>query len=142
MSKALGGVITQNAVKEIGWGEAHVSNNAIAKQWFGEIESFNSFHWHGETFSLPAGATHVLASAHCQNQAFAVGKHLALQTHIEMTPDLVKNWCDIGQDELQASVNSAGVQTAEMMQENLALHCFFLNKAARLVYANWLKGLA
>lgn len=141
MSKALGGVITQNPVKEIGWGEVKVTDNAIAKQWFGDIEIFNAFHWHGETFSLPAGTTHVLASKHCQNQAFALGKHLAFQTHVEVTAEMVKMWCDLGQDELQSSASSAGVQQAEAMQETLPLQCFFLNKVASQVYAQWVKGL-
>ena len=141
MSKALGGVITQNTVKEIGWGEVKISENADAKQWFGEIEIFNAFHWHGETFSLPQGATHVLASKHCQNQAFSIGKHLAFQTHVEVTADMVKMWCDLGQDELQASASSPGVQQANVMQETLPVHCFFLNKVASQVYGQWIKGL-
>ena len=100
ISKALGAIVTKNALKEIGWGQVTVSNNAIAKQWFTDIETFNSFHWHGEKFSLPQGATHLLASAHCQNQAYAIGKHLALQCHVEMTADMVQNWCDEGEQEL------------------------------------------
>lgn len=141
MSKALGGEITQNAVKEIGWGEVKVSNNTVAKQWFDEIEVFKAFHWHGETFSLPAGATHVLSSAHCQNQAFVMGKHLAFQAHVEMTADMVKTWCEVGHDELQASASSPAVQQADVMQEVLPVHCFFLNKVANQVYGQWVKGL-
>ncbi len=78
ISKALGGAITKNGIKEIGWGEVSVSQHKIALNWFGNIEFFNSFHWHGETFSLPQGSTHLLASPYCQNQAWALGKHLAL----------------------------------------------------------------
>ena len=141
MSKALGGVITQNAVKEIGWGEVMVSKNETAKNWFGSIEAFNAFHWHGETFSLPQGATHVLASPYCQNQAWSIGKHLALQTHIEMTVEMVQKWCEEGADELQESASSIAVQQAEAMQQELPLHCFFLNKVAKQVYSHWIQGL-
>ena len=141
MSKALGGVITKNAVKEIGWGEVMVSKNETAKNWFGSIETFNAFHWHGETFSLPQGATHVLASPYCQNQAWSIGKHLALQTHIEMTVEMVQKWCEEGADELQESASSIAVQQAEAMQQELPLHCFFLNKVAKQVYSQWIKGL-
>jgi hypothetical protein len=35
------------------------------------IAPFEAFHWHGETFSIPPGATRILGSAHCANQAFA-----------------------------------------------------------------------
>ena len=142
ISKALGAVVTQNPVKEIGWGEVTVSVNETADSWFGDMESFNGFHWHGETFSLPEGATHLLASKHCQNQAYAIGKHLAFQCHIEMTPEMVEAWCDVGADEIRQSSASPAVQSAEVIMENLPLHCFFLNKVANVVYAQWIKGLA
>ena len=141
ISKALGGVITQNEVKEIGWGEVFVTQNEQAKHWFGELNGFNSFHWHGETFSLSAGATHLLSSAYCQNQAYSIGKHLALQCHIEMTADMVKAWCGAGGEELEDSAPSPAVQQAIKMQENLALHIFFLNKVATQIYSQWIKGL-
>ena len=146
ISKALGGLVTQSAVKEIGWGEVTVSRDETAQHWFGEIESFNSFHWHGETFSLPPNAVHILASPYCQNQAYAIGKHLAFQTHIEVTAEMVQSWCDIGEDELAEAAASSldlykGVQQANVMQENLPLHCFFLNKVAKQVYGQWIKGL-
>jgi GMP synthase-like glutamine amidotransferase len=141
ISKAFGGLVSSNAIKEIGWGEVAVSRNETAKHWFGEIESFNSFHWHGETFSLPEGATHLLASAHCQNQAYSIGRHLAFQSHIEVTTDMVKSWCEIGGSELAESMASPAVQQAEDIQLNLPLHCFFLNKVAKQVYGQWIKGL-
>lgn len=141
ISKALGAVVTKNAVKEIGWGEVTVSKNATATQWFGEIEAFNSFHWHGETFSLPPGATHLLASSYCQNQAYAIGKHLTLQCHIEMTVEMVRKWCDEGEEELAEAQSSPAVQQANVMQQNLPLHCYFLNKVADQTYTQWIKGL-
>ncbi len=141
MGRAMGGIIIKNPIKEIGWGEAQVSDNADAKHWFGEIESFNSFHWHGETFSLPQGATHLLSSTYCQNQAYAIGKHLAFQCHIEMTADMVQSWCEAGADELAQSIASPAVQQSDEMQQDLPLRCFFLNKVARQVYMQWIKGL-
>ena len=148
MSKALGATVSKNKspagnqVKEIGWGKVVVSQNEAAKNWFGDIQTFNAFHWHGETFALPDGAIHLLASAHCQNQAWSIGKHLAFQTHIEMTTEMVQKWCDEGADELLESVDSVAVQQAGAMQETLPVHVFFLNKVANQVYTQWIKGLA
>ena len=141
MSKALGASVTKNSVKEIGWGEVTVSQNSAAKNWFGSIETFNAFHWHGETFSLPEGATHLLASPYCQNQAWAIGQHLAFQTHIEMTTDMVIKWCEEGENELVESASSEAVQQADAMQQELPLHCFFLQKVAKQVYTRWIQGL-
>lgn len=141
MSKALGGVVSANPMKEIGWGVVHVTQNDEAKKWFGELETFNSFHWHGETFTLPKGATHLLASEYCQNQAWAMGQHLAFQCHVEMTADMVRVWCETGAEELYASQASPAVQPAAIMQETLDLHIFFLNKVAKQVYTQWISGL-
>jgi GMP synthase-like glutamine amidotransferase len=142
ISKALGAQVTQNPVKEIGWAEVVVSESMSANTWFGVMQSFNGFHWHGETFALPTGATHLLASQHCQNQAYAIGKHLAFQCHIEMTPDMVVSWCEIGQQEILDASTSPAVQSVQVITENLPLHCFFLNKVANRVYTQWIKGLA
>ena len=141
MSKALGAEVTKNSTKEIGWGEVTVSKNETAKNWFGNIETFNAFHWHAETFALPQGAIHLLASPYCQNQAWSMGNHLALQTHIEMTAEMVQKWCEEGEKEILESASSATVQQVGVMQQELPLHCFFLQKVAKQVYSQWIQGL-
>jgi GMP synthase-like glutamine amidotransferase len=141
MAKAAGARVCKNPLKEIGWGPVTVADNSVAKHWLADIEQFNGFHWHGETFDLPAGATPLMASEHCQHQAYAMGKHLALQCHIEMTPDMIKNWCEEGRQELLEAASSPAVQQADAMLVNLPLHCFFLQKVARQLYGQWIKGL-
>ena len=141
MRKALGATISKNPIKEIGWGEVSVTRNEVAKTWISSIETFKSFHWHGETFSLPEGATHLLSSPYCQNQAWSLGKHLAFQTHVEMTAEMVQVWCEVGAEELSESAASPAVQQADVMQQDLPLHCFFLQKVAQQVYTQWIQGL-
>lgn len=94
MSKALGGKITKNPVKEIGWSEASGEDNAISRNWLGELagQSGTIFQWHGETFSTPTGATRLLTNAYCGNQMFALGPHLGMQCHVEMTPEMIATW--------------------------------------------------
>ncbi len=141
MAKALGGIVTRNPVKEIGWGETIVSDNVQAHAWFGGIRSFEAFHWHGETFSLPQGAVHLLSSAHCINQAFVLGKHLALQCHVEMTAEMIRNWCAVGADEIAAASNSPAVQSAKTMQSQMVDKLPQLHSAARQLYQRWVAGL-
>ena len=141
MSKALGGAVTRNPVKEIGWGEATVADNGSARAWFGEVSHFNAFHWHGETFSLPPGAAHLLSSAYCANQAWAIGKHLALQCHVEMTAEMITSWCEIGADEIAASSASPAVQTAAEMQRRMTGELPCLREAAKCLYSLWIRGL-
>ena len=141
MTKALGGQVTRNPVKEIGWGKVNVADNDVAREWFGDTLTFDAFHWHGETFSLPQGATHLLSSEHCTNQAFALGKNLAMQCHVEMTPSLVQLWCDLGQGEISASASSPAVQSAGEIQAQMVSKLSKLHSATRQLYQHWVKGL-
>ena len=142
MSKALGGVVDRSPVKEIGWGEVSVVDSLVANEWLGDLSKFDAFHWHGETFSIPAGATRLLSSRYCENQAFVLGgKHLAMQCHVEMTEEMVKAWCETGAGEIASSPGPA-VQSAEVMQRNLAGRVAALNQVAERLYAEWIAGLA
>jgi GMP synthase-like glutamine amidotransferase len=141
ISKALGTAVSRNPVKEIGWGRVKVSDNDIARSWFGGIQDFEAFHWHGESFSLPQGAAHLLSSAYCANQAYAIGKHLALQCHVEMTAQMIAAWCVAGADEIAAS-NSPAVQSASEMQQQMNGKLPRLNSVADQLYGRWVKGLA
>jgi GMP synthase-like glutamine amidotransferase len=141
MSRALGGVVTRNPVKEIGWGEVDVADHAVAQHWFGGLRSFEAFHWHGETFSLPPGASLILSSPYCAQQGFALGKHLGLQCHVEMTAQMIRDWCQAGEAELIASAASPAVQAAPLMQAEMEAKLPSLHVAARRLYARWVQGL-
>ena len=140
ISKALGAKVGANPVKEIGWGEVQVTPGSRGTDLFG-VNAFESFHWHGETFDLPDGAQHLLSSKFCKNQAYQIGKAIAFQCHIEMMEDMVKVWCEGGQDELADSIDSPGVQQADAIQTNLAARAANLNKIAGNFYSCWIKTL-
>jgi GMP synthase-like glutamine amidotransferase len=142
MSKALGGEVTRARVKEIGWGEVQVSDNGVAKSWFGPVGGFESFHWHGETFTIPSGATRILGNAHCANQAFALGRHLGMQCHVEMTEAMVKSWCKGGAREIEESKASPGVQSTQKIEKNLEERIGALHKVADRLYDRWSEGLS
>ncbi len=143
MAKAMGGVVGRNPIKEIGWGEVTVLDNPAAHAWFNDMPAtFESFHWHGETFSIPQGATCILESAYCANQAFVLGKHLGMQCHVEMTEAMIKSWCAVGAGEIEAALISPAVQTAEVMQQDIATKVNALNQIAGALYGRWIAGLA
>lgn len=142
IAKALGGAVTRNPVKEIGWGEATLAALPEAHDWFGAARQVPVFHWHGETFSLPPGAQRLLSSSHCDNQAFLLdGRHLAMQCHVEMTATMVEEWCAIGLDEIAAASSSPGVQSAQAIQAALAQRVAALNAVAETVYRQWVRHL-
>ena len=142
MSRALGGTVTRNPVKEIGWGAVSAAANEQARHWLGEVREFLSFHWHGETFSLPPGAVLIASSAWCPHQAFALGKHLGMQCHVEMTPELIRAWCRDWEKEVASLASrTASVQTPQEMQRELAPRVRALNAVAARLYDRWVEGL-
>ena len=92
LAVALGGKVRQNARPEIGWQQITVEGKSYAEEWWGQPDgrSLLTFQWHGDTFELPAGAVRIASSMYCQNQAFvARDLHVGVQSHLEMTPNLV-----------------------------------------------------
>lgn len=141
IAKALGGTITRAPVKEIGWGPVRVLDNPEAQAWFDGLSGFETFHWHGETFSIPPGAVRLLESAHCANQAYAQGKVFGMQCHVEMTEEMIRQWCRDGGAEIAAS-DSPAVQSPEAMQERMGPRVAALNAVADRIYTRWIAGLA
>jgi GMP synthase-like glutamine amidotransferase len=143
IAKALGGRVTRNPVKEIGWGRVDVVEDTVAAEWFGaDLRQFNSFHWHGETFSIPPGATRIAASPWCDNQAFSLGPHLAMQCHVEMTPQLIQAWCRDWEKEVEALARRMpSVQSPAQMLDGVEDKVRALNIVADNVYDRWLAGV-
>ena len=142
ISKALGGTVGATPVKEIGWGEVRVADNEVAREWLGDAQTFLSFHWHGETFTIPPGATRVMESPHCANQGFALGKHFGMQCHVEMTDELVRSWLATGAEEIAASRASPAVQEPDEITRELAARLAALHEVANRIYDRWIEGLS
>jgi GMP synthase-like glutamine amidotransferase len=146
MSLALGGEVTRNPVKEIGWSSVQATDTSQSRHWLGNAQAFDAYQWHGETFSLPEGAVRILGGENCANQAYVLGPgdgiHLGMQFHIEMTEALILDWnkdwgdeCDITQP-LPPSVQTSSQQIAEMLS---ALPV--MRGIADRLYARWVQGL-
>ena len=94
IARALGATVRQNSAKEIGWYSLRFTEAAGADRLFHGLSEETVFHWHGETFDLPAGAELLASSDLCRNQAFRIGEFTyALQFHLEVTPDIIADWC-------------------------------------------------
>jgi GMP synthase-like glutamine amidotransferase len=145
MSKALGGVVTKNPVKEIGWNPIRIDDNDIARAWLGDDmvnnRDFITFQWHGETFTIPEGATRIVAGDACANQAYVIGNSLGMQCHVEMTQKMIQTWCrDWEKEHVDPTLPS--VQTPDEMMEEMRENLVLLNQIADRLYGKWCEGLA
>lgn len=87
IADVMGARVYRNPHREIGWfpvtSEAGARSSRVGRLF---PDEFMAFHWHGDTFELPAGAAHLVRSAACVNQAFmAEDRILGLQFHLEVT---------------------------------------------------------
>jgi len=140
IARALGGQVTRNEVKEIGWHPVTRIDNAIADDWLHDLPAtFDVFHWHGETFSIPEGAEPLLASSYCKHQAFAIGNTLALQCHVEMTVPMVQEWVSQYQHELQTP--STSVQSPGTILDDVVNKTARLKPIADVIYQRWIEAL-
>jgi len=139
--KALGGeVFRGEAGQEIGWHAVDRVEGSAAQYWLGDKDQpVDLFHWHGETFDLPANASLILSSQAYPHQAYVIGKTLALQCHIEVSADMVKAWAGLYTDDL--AQGGQWNQTADKICENLDNRISALRAFARPLLEKWLQGV-
>lgn len=103
IADVLGGRVTRNAFKEIGWFTVDLLPESRSDVAFrGLPASFLALHWHGDTFALPPGAVMLARSKACPAQAFSFngGRVLGLQFHLESSPESARALIENCGDEL------------------------------------------
>lgn len=146
MAVAFGGRVQRNPVMEIGWGQLIVNDAEEAHEWLHLPPGtrFTTFHWHRDTFVPPPGATRLAASHWCTEQMFVHrGRHMAIQSHLEMTPALVHASIEKNGAELLAQ-HQAGNPAVTSMQEtlrDLPERTADMHRTLARCYGRWAEGL-
>jgi GMP synthase-like glutamine amidotransferase len=109
-----GAGVFKNSHREIGWFPIRKVEQAetspLAEVFPQQVEVF---HWHGDTFEIPHGATLLASSDACAHQGFVMDNRvIGLQFHLETTPASARALVENCGHELD---NSRYVQTAEKM---------------------------
>lgn len=104
--------------KEIGWMPVRKSAASAKSALFNDFPpEMDVFHWHGDTFGLPAGCIHIAESDACRNQAFIFeDRVVGLQFHLEMTRQGVQRILDHCRAEL---AEAPFIQDAAKILSNL-----------------------
>ncbi|HOV80220.1 MAG TPA: type 1 glutamine amidotransferase [Bacillota bacterium] len=140
VARALGAPVTRNPVPEIGWYGLRLTGEGLKSPLFeGLPEEFPVFHWHEDTFALPAGAVHLARTGGCVNQAFSFGRSVfALQFHLEITPEIIDSWAAVWGDELETF---HGQGAHELLKAETRSVWDSYKKTAGTILKNWL-GIA
>lgn len=136
LAKALGACVYAGPCMEIGWADvsvtaAHALSNALP-------ETLEVFHWHGETFDLPAGATLLFGNARYAHQGFAIGPHLGLQFHVEMTAPLIREW--VARFPADIARRCDAQHDAQAILHDLDARVLRLQQHAATLFNNWLSN--
>ena len=136
MSKAFGGEVYRGESLEVGWHAVERIADAGGQGWFDGLPSrFEVFQWHEHTFTLPPGAVALARGACAEQQAFAIGNMLAMQFHLEMTPESISGLVKRYPGDLEHV--SACVQSAEAITADLAVRTQSLYRIADVVFGRW-----
>ncbi len=102
MAKAMGSTVYPGPCMELGWAPVKSLNQTVLTEWTKDLpDELTVFHWHGETFDIPEGAVPVFGNDRYASQGFVLSPHLALQFHLEMEADIIREWLDRYPEDLE-----------------------------------------
>jgi len=113
LAASLGATVSAGEVPEVGVLPVRLTADGLVDPVFSVLGwEFSALQWHGDTFELPAGATHLCRSSAYENQAFRVGSAFALQFHLEVTAEMFEDWKDVPayRISLQATLGDGGFE--------------------------------
>lgn len=116
LAEALGAKVYPASEKEIGFFPVTKTTAGKTDKVFAAVpENWNVFHWHGDTFDLPEGASHLFTSAACVQQVFSKGKCTGIQFHPEVDTALLQSMITSERHEL---IKAKYVQTEDEIMNN------------------------
>jgi GMP synthase (glutamine-hydrolysing) len=134
LAAALGAEVVPSGRKEIGWHEVRLLDSAKKDAlWHGVEERFMGFHWHGDIFALPKGATPLASSPMTELQAFRFGKNAyGLLFHLEVGEPEIGEFVKTFSDELAAAKIAA-----PPILDGMAPHLKPLGRIGAHVFDGW-----
>ena len=138
LAAALGARVWRGARPEVGIRPLRLRPEAASDPVFAALPGeVPMFHWHGDSFDLPPGATLLASSDAYEAQAFRAGRlAYGVQFHAETTPDLLEGW--IGFPATAAQLEAAdGPGAAGRLREAAGRELGAVNDVARALISAW-----
>lgn len=148
LALALGGSVAQHTAPEIGWQPLQTGSDTLSQEWWGEFagrDDVQTFQWHGDTFQPPPGSQQIASSHYCTNQAFVLrDRHLLLQSHLEMTPELVELSLQRNgeQQKRQFALGNPAVSDPADASNHLEARTAGMSAVLSRLYTRWVRSCA
>ena len=139
LAKALGGRVSRNEEREIGWYDVQLTEAGCADP---VISSFaptqQVFQWHEDGISLPDGVLHLATSPASRVQAFRYGEHAyGFQFHLEVDASLVERWLTVPGNQAMLAAE-AGRIDPDAIREQTTQSIGALEALSRETFSRWI----
>lgn len=140
LAHSLGAAVTRHTMTEVGFFEVEVTDEGKADPLFQGLPDHQLvFHWHTDTFALPAGGVRLATSENTTNQAFRVGQRAyGLQYHIELAPGMLDTWIQYPEYR-QEIINLLGPNAPDILEDQRRKSYPIYRNHTRIVFENFLK---
>jgi len=139
LAASLGGKVRAGRTPEVGVLPVAITAAARRDPVLGALgHEFLALQWHGDTFSIPAGAVRLAGSLAYRNQAFRFGQTAyGVQFHVEVTDPMLADWRQV-----PAYAKSAeavlGANGFQRLAAEFAAARDAMARAASLMFTGWL----
>ena len=133
LAASLGARVYRGLEPEVGLLPVELTTEARRDSVFAELpDGLVTLQWHGDTFDLPDGAIRLAGSPAYPNQAFRVAGAYGVQFHLEVTPEMAREWAAVpayaaaleetlGPGSVSGFLGSIEVRAGEMLGHGRAL---------------------
>lgn len=137
IAQACGGNVYSSGIHEIGWEPLRLSEQGLSSCLAPLGNDNPMFHWHGDTFDLPPGATLLASTKRIPNQAFSIKDNvLALQFHGEFEASALEQWL-VGH---ACELNLHGISIPQLRSDT-AKYGNDLEVRGKEFFRNWVKSV-
>jgi GMP synthase (glutamine-hydrolysing) len=139
LAKSLGGAVSRNPLREIGWYDVELTPAGRNDPVLGGFQSRQRvFQWHEDGISLPSDAQHLASSPASHVQAFRYGEHAyGLQFHLEVDASLIERWLALPDNQAilaEEAGNVDPVRIRSQITDNIAA----LEDLSRVTFSRWI----
>lgn len=139
LATALGGSVSRNATREIGWYDVALTPDGACDPVLSAFASAQKvFQWHECGIQLPPGAVHLASSDASRVQAFRHGEHVyGFQFHLEVNQSLIERWLTVPANQLVLQ-EEAGRIDPEVIRTKTSKLVSDLEELSQATFSRWI----
>lgn len=139
LARALGGTVSRNAVREIGWYDVEMTEAGLEDPVLSSFAPKQEvFQWHEDGIALPSGAELLAGSPASPVQAFRYGEHAyGFQFHLEVNRPLIDRWLSVPAHQQSLQEEQGTVSPAEI-REQADTSIGPLEELSRETFSRWI----